>query len=179
MSVSGAAGLPVPTGTLQFKVDSVNHGAPVALSSGVASIMLTGLKAGSHTLAAVYSGNGYYTSAGPVSVSITIKAAAVVPAKVVLARALASAQSCSASTFSVTVTSSGEAAPTGKVELLNGSKVLATGVLVNGRVALKASLPGAYAVALHAHYIGDAHHSASNSTVLKVTTSSTTPCKVK
>jgi hypothetical protein len=66
-----------PTGTVQFKVDGVNHGGGVALStSGTASIKLTGLTTGSHTLSASYSGDTNYAAGGLISVSLTVKAAA-------------------------------------------------------------------------------------------------------
>jgi hypothetical protein len=126
-----------------------------------------------------YSGDANYSPAGPVSESFTIKAAAIAPSKATLTRATATAQSCSATTFAVIVTSSTKAAPTGKVQLMNGTRVLVTGTLINGKVTLKAGLPGASTVTLHAHYLGDVHHSATNSTALKVTTSSTLPCLVK
>ncbi len=51
-----------PTGTVQFKVDGKNHGTPVAVVDGSASLKLSGLSAGSHTVSAVYSGDDLYRS---------------------------------------------------------------------------------------------------------------------
>jgi hypothetical protein len=48
-----------PTGTVQFIIDGLNFGAPVALSaSGVASITDSALSAGTHTITATYGGDG-------------------------------------------------------------------------------------------------------------------------
>src|SRR3712207_6777384 len=48
----------MPTGTVQFKVDDVNLGAPVALNaSGAASVATDALTRGQHTVTAVYNGD--------------------------------------------------------------------------------------------------------------------------
>lgn len=60
-----SGGTSVPSGSVQFKVDGVNYGAPVAVSAGVATInVLQG--AGTHSVVAVYLGNGAFeTSTSP------------------------------------------------------------------------------------------------------------------
>jgi hypothetical protein len=179
VSITGVSGVPGPTGTVQFKVDGKNQGSAVSISAGVASTTLTGLAAGSHTLAASYSGDANYNTGTAVSESITIKAAAAAPTQVKLARATATAQSCSAAAFVVSVDSNSAALPTGKVELLDGAKVLAAGPLVNGEAKLKANLSTIGKSELVAHYFGDAHHLPGNSAELKVTTTKTAPCEVK
>lgn len=74
---STSSGTP-PTGTVQFKVDGSNYGSAVTLSSaGTASTSVTGLTVTTHTLSATYSGDSNYAAAGPISVSITVKALAV------------------------------------------------------------------------------------------------------
>jgi len=49
-----------PTGTVQFQVDGNNLGSPVALSGNTASYTTSMLSAGSHSVMAVYSGDGNY-----------------------------------------------------------------------------------------------------------------------
>jgi hypothetical protein len=65
---------PAPTGTVQFKVDGTNYGSAVTISSGVASITVTGLSTASHTLSATYSGDSHYAAGRPISVTITVTA---------------------------------------------------------------------------------------------------------
>jgi Big-like domain-containing protein len=45
-----------PTGTVQFAIDGVNFGSPVPLSGG-AAVVTTSLAAGTHSVAATYSGD--------------------------------------------------------------------------------------------------------------------------
>ena len=50
----------VPTGTVQFRDNGVNVGAPVTLVNGAASITLTNLPLGLHNITAIYSGDGNF-----------------------------------------------------------------------------------------------------------------------
>jgi len=60
----------VPTGSVQFRVDGVNVGVPVTLNPvGQAAYVTTTLTVGSHTVTAVYSGDGSFT--GSTSGSLT------------------------------------------------------------------------------------------------------------
>ena len=63
-TVTSAAG--TPTGTVQFKVDGVDFGAPVALGAGgTASLSTTALTQGQHAVTVVYGGDANFnTSAG-------------------------------------------------------------------------------------------------------------------
>ena len=56
-SVSSTLGTPT-SGTIQFRVDDVNLGSPVAVVNGSASLSTTALTAGRHTVSAVFSGDG-------------------------------------------------------------------------------------------------------------------------
>jgi large repetitive protein len=58
-----APGVGTPSGTVQFKVNGANFGAPVALSGGSASsASLATLPVGSYTVTAVYSGDGSFNA---------------------------------------------------------------------------------------------------------------------
>ncbi|HYY56852.1 MAG TPA: Ig-like domain repeat protein, partial [Pyrinomonadaceae bacterium] len=60
-TVSSAAG--TPTGTVQFKVDGSNAGAPVALNAnGVAAFSTKALTGGTHTVTGDYSGDGDFAA---------------------------------------------------------------------------------------------------------------------
>jgi N-acetylneuraminic acid mutarotase len=50
-------GAATPTGSVKFVIDGQNYGTPVALSSGTASVTDAALAVGSHTIAALYSGD--------------------------------------------------------------------------------------------------------------------------
>jgi len=64
------------TGTIQFQVDGVNSGTPVALASGSAtSASITTLTAGPHTITAVYSGDGNVFGATSAGYSQTVNKA--------------------------------------------------------------------------------------------------------
>jgi streptogramin lyase len=52
-----AAGAATPTGTVQFVIDGQIYGTPVNLSGGTAAVGAAALAVGSHTVAAVYSGD--------------------------------------------------------------------------------------------------------------------------
>jgi hypothetical protein len=54
------AGAAAPTGSVQFQVDGTNFGAPAALVNGQASFSTASLAAGTHTITAVYSGDGNF-----------------------------------------------------------------------------------------------------------------------
>jgi uncharacterized repeat protein (TIGR03803 family) len=49
-----------PTGTVQFQIDGSNVGGPVALSGGTASFSTQALTVGTHTIKALYSGDGSF-----------------------------------------------------------------------------------------------------------------------
>ena len=58
-TVNGVPGV-LPTGTVQFVVDGVNAGGPVALVGGVASFTTATLSVSNHTISAQYAGDTNY-----------------------------------------------------------------------------------------------------------------------
>jgi len=158
---------PAPTGTVQFKVDGVNSGSPVTISSGTASTNLTGLTTAAHTLSATYSGDSNYAAGGPISVAITVTTGANPPPQVSLTPVMQPATSCHPNEFQVTVTSA-SGVPTGSVQLLNGSSLLAASKLSGGQALLAPpSLPyGMYSFT--ARYGGDTLNQPAVSPVLNV-----------
>ncbi len=83
-----AASSQTPGGTLQFVVDGVNYGAPVALTQGHASLTVAGLGAGSHAVNASYSGDtNFQTSTASTFYQSLAKAPLVVKANTVNSRA--------------------------------------------------------------------------------------------
>lgn len=161
---------PAPTGTVKFMVNGTAVGNPVTLVSGGATISLTETTTGTVTLSAIYNGDSNYSPAGPVSRAITVVAAAAKPASTVTLKAKTNpATTCEAVEFSAVVASSATAKATGKVELLEGSKVLATVTLSNGSALLNVPKLAAGAHVLKAEYLGDSEHAASISAAFQET----------
>jgi len=156
-----------PTGTVQFLVDNVNHGTPIALSTtGTASISVTGLTIATHTLSAKYSGDANYAAAGPISVSSVVTAAVRVPPVVTLSVAERPENICSIPQFAVTVSSDSGPVPTGVVHLVDGGHMGPVGSLSNGKALLSS---GRLRVGLHrltASYAGDEMHGPAVSSAL-------------
>src|SRR5207244_10166284 len=73
-TVTSGAG--TPSGTVQFKDNGTNLGAPVALNAGgVATFITSSLTAGTHTITADYSGDGnFLTSSGTLTGSQSVNA---------------------------------------------------------------------------------------------------------
>jgi hypothetical protein len=165
---------PAPTGTVKFTVNGTAVGNPVTLASGAASISLTETTAGSYTVAATYSGDADYAAAGPVGRAITVAAATKAVSTATLKAKTNPATTCEAVAFSVAVASRATVVPTGKVELMEGSTVLATGTVSNGSVTLTVPKLSAGAHVLTADYLGDGKHAASSSPALKETVQSAT-----
>jgi len=156
---------PAPTGTVSFSVDGTAIGSPVTLnSSGAASVSLALTTTGTHTLSATYNGNVFYPTAGPVTRTYTVTAAA---SKTQLASTTNPAMKCKPVDFTVTVTGAKGIVPTGKVQLKNGALVLATAALSDATARLSTSALPAGTNMLTAVYEGDARNDASISPVFK------------
>ena len=155
-STSGAQ----PTGTVQFKVDGANYGSGVTLSgTGTASTSVTGLTTTTHTLSATYSGSTSYAAAGPISVTITIKAAAIV--NFTAPSATQKLSSTTKVTLAVTVKATEGPAPTGSVDFSVDGKSMATSAIISGKASVNT---GTLAVGHHvlvASYSGNKYHPAS------------------
>jgi sugar lactone lactonase YvrE len=77
------AGIPAPTGTIQFQLDGVNFGQAVAIDSSTGqaySPTTTRLPAGNHTISALYSGDSNYPSASASTNQTVDKAALTIKA---------------------------------------------------------------------------------------------------
>jgi hypothetical protein len=159
VSVTSTSG-PQPTGKVQFKVDGANYGSPVTLSgTGTASTSVTGLTTTTHTLSVTYSGDSNYAAAGPISVSITVKAAAKVKfTSPVAGEILAHGVKV---TFSVTVSSSSGPAPTGSVKFSLDGNSLGSATVVSGGASLGEGILATGSHTVVAAYSGDKSHRAS------------------
>ncbi|MCY2992120.1 MAG: Ig-like domain repeat protein, partial [Planctomycetota bacterium] len=103
-----------PTGTVQFQIDGSNAGLPVAVTDGAAAYSTATLVAGSHTVVAVYSGDGNFTgstaasftqSVGTVTPTITWSAPVAIAYGTALSSTQLNASAGVAGTYSYSVTS--------------------------------------------------------------------------
>ncbi len=167
-TVSATTG--TPTGTVQFSVNGVAYGPALALTSGSANISVTGLAAGSNTIAATYSGDNNFASstAGALNVSV-----ALVTTTTTLTSTISSATAVppgTSATLTATIASSlASTRPTGTVTFATGSTVLGTVSLNATGVASLTSttLPtGTYSIV--ATYSGDSGFAGSASSSVTV-----------
>jgi hypothetical protein len=157
-----------PTGTVTFKANGATIGTPVTLSStGTASVTFSEPSASTYTLSAVYSGDVNYATT-TVSESLIVTTVKL-PPQVSLIPGATPLSSCSPVTFSVRVSSSSGASPTGTVQLTNGTSALASTTLSNGAGTLSA---GALSMGSHtfvASYSGDSLYQPASSAPVTVT----------
>ncbi len=169
---------PVPTGTVQFKVDGAAYGAPVALSvTGTASTSVTGLTQTTHTLSASYSGSTSYAAVNSATISIGVTAAAPKAGTRISLSPLASTGSCTSGHFMATVNSTSNVLPTGTVTLLDGKVSLTSATLINGKATIAVSLVGTGQHHLSAYYSGDSQHLPATSAALTQPGSGSGTCR--
>jgi hypothetical protein len=69
-----APGAGTRTGTVQFRIDGLNAGTPVALNpSGQAALPINTLTPGQHTVSALYSGDGNFTTSTSANITQRIR----------------------------------------------------------------------------------------------------------
>jgi autotransporter-associated beta strand protein len=159
-----------PTGTVTIVVDGVAQSTATALSGGVATLTLSNLAAGSHTINVNYNGDGNYnTSSTTSSASVTVSTANSATA---LALAPSSSVFGQSVTFTATVTavSPGVGTPTGTVNFVEGTTTIGSGTLNGSGVATFSTTTLALGGhSIQAQYVGDGNFIGSNSSVQTVT----------
>jgi pseudomonalisin len=154
-----------PTGSVQFKANSVNLGGAVALNNGVANLTTTALTvAGSTAVQAVYSGDGNNLTSTSAAQTEAVLAASTINLSV------SSATVTAGQSLTITATVSG-VAPTGTVQFYsNGVALGAPVTLVNGVAVLNTnSLTSGGIDALTATYSGDGNNAPITSAALNET----------
>ena len=158
VSVTSASGT-APTGTVKFSVDGTAFGSPVTVASGAASINLTGLSVKTHTISAAYSGDANYAAA---SASESIIVAKATPAfKITAPAAGASFTSGTTVKFTVSVTSSSGAAPTGTVKFsVDGTAFGSPVTVASGAASINLTGLSVKTHTISAAYSGDGNYAA-------------------
>jgi sugar lactone lactonase YvrE len=158
--VTASAG--TPTGNLTF-YDGATPLRMVVLNQGAASMKISSLSPGIHSLTASYAGNGTFASStsGPLSQTVN---------KAMPSVSLLSTPNPSKPNQQVTfaVVASGKAGvPTGSITLKQGTKILGTATLASGDASFVVAFSKAGTYTIVAHYSGDQNYNARNSIGLK------------
>ena len=159
-TVSSGSG--TPTGNVQFKIDSVNFGSPVALSGGMATSGSTStLTLGNHTIEADYLGaTGFNTSNGTLTQTVN-KAATTTAVGTISPEPSVVGQSYTVN-FSVTVNSPGTGTPTGTVTVDDGTGGTCSAAVSVGSCSFASTSTGSKTIT--ASYGGDTNFSTSSGT---------------
>ena len=150
------------SGTVTFKDGSTTMGSG-AVSGDVASLTTGDLTIGTHFITAVYSGDSNFTGSTSNTLSQVVANATTTTT---LLSSINPSVSGKSVTFTATVSSSGGGTPTGKIEYLNGTAVLATVKLTSGSAKYTTSKlpPGSNSIT--SVYGGDSNNSGSTSAPL-------------
>ncbi len=144
-TLSGTAGQ-APTGTITFEDGSTVLGtaslsaitsSSIDLWSAQATFTTSSLATGTHTIQAIYSGDGSYTG-GSATLSQNVSSSSGTQSTTTLSSSATSAAPGQVVTFTATVTSAASGTPTGTVTFLDGSTV-------QGTASLSAATSGAQA----------------------------------
>jgi MYXO-CTERM domain-containing protein len=162
-TVTDNSGGATPTGTIEFDSDGVQIGSGTLDGSGVATFTTTTLPGGSHTISAIYSGDGTHASATGSLVQVVNAASS--------STALGSSANPSvfdqSITLTATVTSMAGGTPTGTVTFTEGRTTLGTVTLDNtGAAALPIATLAVGTHSITAVYSGDSSYGGSTSTTL-------------
>ncbi len=151
------------TGTVQFTDNGSNLGTAVALSNGTASFSTTALTAGSHSLAANYSGDTTHQPSTSAAAYVSVLA----PSTTSLSLSASSITIGQSVTVTATIGGSAASTATGTVQFKDGSSNLGLPVTVsNGVATLSTNQLGTVGShSLSAAYSGDAINTASTSSV--------------
>ncbi len=152
-----APGAGTPTGTVQFQIDGIDFGSPVAVVSGNASSGATSsLTVASHNIAAIYSGDTDFLTSTSITLSQVVNQAGTTTSLSSSANPSVWGQGV---TFvaTVSVISPGAGTPTGTVTFNDGADILGTSTISGGQAAYStvSLLPNNHNIS--AIYNGDGH----------------------
>lgn len=149
-----------PSGNVTFKDGGTTLGTPASVSGGVASILVSSLSVGSHSITATYNGDTNFSGSTSSAVSQTVN-------KATTSTALTSSPNPSTVnqtvTFTATVTGANGGTPTGTATFTQGTTTVGTGSLVSGVATFSTTYSTAGIRSLTAAYSGDGNYVASTS----------------
>jgi hypothetical protein len=170
-----------PTGNVIFRDGATNIGQGTLNAQGVATLSVSSLVVGLHTLTAVYQGDSSYLTSTSASLVETISLATT---GLTLASPASPVDVGTTVTFTSVLTGNG-IAPTGALTLRDGSAVIATQNVTNtGTFTFSISTLAIGTHTLTAQYAGDANNSPATSNAIAITvqqaasTTSLTPAPI-
>jgi len=165
ITVSGSAA--TPQGTIHL-FDGVTPLTSTTLASGAAAIPLPSLTAGPHSLVVVYAGDGVNPTATSAPAPLNIARA---QSKTTLQPLAQASYSGLPLLLTANLASSTTGVPTGEVDFLDGSTLVAKATALNGLATATYSSPYQGTHSLTASYLGDTNFLASTSLPLMATVS--------
>ena len=167
-----APGAGSPTGTVTFQDGATSLGTS-GITNGQASFTTSSLAVGSHSVTAVYNGDGNFNGASSAPVTQAVNKAASSTSVASSANPAAFAQPV---TFTATVAAvaPGAGTPTGAVDFLDGGTALGTASLTGGQATFTSSSLSIASHSITAVYAGDGNFNGSTSAPLTETMTKTT-----
>jgi hypothetical protein len=157
-----SGGATVPTGSVKFEDGTTTLGTSSLNGVGAASISITTLAAGAHSITAFYSGDANFAPATSTALSQIVQKANT---SVALSMTPTSANLNQSIAFTVSVTPVVAGTPTGTVAVLDGTTQIGTSVLGGSEIAtLSISTLSAGSHVISATYSGDGNFNSSAST---------------
>jgi sugar lactone lactonase YvrE len=154
-----------PTGNVVFRDGVTNIGQGTLSAQGVATLSISSLAVGQHTLTAVYQGDSSYLTSASASLVETISLAST---SLTLASPASPVDVGTTVTFTSVLTGNG-VAPTGALTLHDGSAVLATQNVANtGAFTFSISTLALGTHTLTAQYAGDTNNSQATSNAITI-----------
>ncbi len=158
-------GTHAPTGTVTFYDSTTSIGTGTLNGSQVATLTISTLTVGAHSITAVYGGDT--NNAGSTSAVLTQTIVALPATTTALTSSSNPANYASPVTFTATVTTTGSHAPTGTVTFDDGTTSIGSGTLNGSQVAtLTISTLTAGSHSITAVYGGDTNNAGSTSVIL-------------
>ena len=160
---------PTPTGSISFFDGPTPIGTATVNGAGQALLAVNSLSNGSHTITAVYSGDGLYTTSTSTALTEVVNVAAKVGTTTSLSSSLNPATTGQTVVFTATVagTTTNTPTPTGSVTFLDGTTTLGAGTLNgSGQASFSISTLAVGTHAITAVYGADTNYAASTSTPL-------------
>jgi len=155
------------TGTVTF-YDGTTPLGTVTINGNIATLVISTLAPGTHSITAVYNGDANFTAATSSSVSLVINQIILITSTVTIESSLNPSVFGDAVTFTATVS----AGATGTISFLDSTTTLGTGTITGTTATFTTSTLAVGTHSITAVYNGDANHSAASSDALSQVTES-------